>query len=391
MSTSTQRVSHKVSTFTESVIREMTRLALDHNAINLAQGFPNFPAPQSIKDAACRAIQDDINQYAITWGAPGFRAAIADKYQTFYGWEIDPNREITVACGSTESMIASILGLVDPEDRILVFEPFYENYRPDAVIAGASPVYVSLDPDQNWAFDFHQLEERIRDSRVRALILNSPNNPSGKVFNREELAKISELAQEYDFYVITDEIYEHIVYPGASHLPIALFPGMRDRTITISGLSKTFSITGWRVGYIIAPPDLTDAIRKIHDFLTVGAAAPLQEAGSLAMRMGKEYYQQLASDYLQRRDYFVKVLQEVGFKVWIPSGAYYVMVDISPLTELDDVTFVDQLIRDYGVAAVPGSSFFHRPELGRKFIRFAVCKTLEVLEEAAERLRKLKR
>jgi aminotransferase len=389
MSTSQQRVSHKVASFTESVIREMTRLALDNNAINLAQGFPNFPAPQSIKDAACQAIQDDINQYAITWGAPGFRAAVAEKYRTFYDWEIDPEREITVACGSTESMISSILGLVNPGDRVIVFEPFYENYGPDAVIAGASPVYVPLDPDQNWTFDFHQLEEKIRNNQIRALILNTPNNPTGKVFTREELAKISELAQSYDFYVITDEIYEHIVYDGEKHRPIALFPGMRDRTITISGLSKTFSITGWRIGYIIAPPDLTDAIRKIHDFLTVGAAAPLQEAGLVAMRMGKDYYQQLASDYQQRRDYFVKILQEVGFRVWKPSGAYYVMVDISALTDRDDATFVDQLIRNNGVAAVPGSSFYHRPEMGRQFIRFAFCKTLDVLEEAAERLKKL--
>jgi aminotransferase len=390
MSTSKQRVSHKVSTFTESVIREMTRLAHDHNAINLAQGFPNFPAPQSIKDAACQAIQDDINQYSITWGAPGLRAAVAEKYKTFYGWEIDPEREITVACGSTESMIASILGLVDPGDRVLVFEPFYENYGPDAVIGGALPVYVPLDPAQNWALDFHQLEQKIRAGRIRALILNTPNNPTGKVFTREELVKLSELAQSYDFYVITDEIYEHIVYDGESHHLIALLPGMRDRTITISGLSKTFSITGWRIGYIVAPPDLTNAIRKIHDFLTVGAAAPLQEAGSMAMRMGKEYYQQITSDYQQRRDYFVPVLQDIGFQVWKPSGAYYVMVDISPLTDVDDVTFVDQLIRDYGVAAVPGSSFFHKPELGRQFIRFAFCKTQDVLEEAAERLRKLK-
>ena len=391
MSTSKRRVSQKVVTFTESVIREMTRLALDHDAINLAQGFPNFPAPQSIKDAACQAIQDDINQYAITWGAPGLRRAVAEKYKAFYDWEIDPEREITVACGSTESMISSILGLVDPGDRVLVFEPFYENYGPDATIAGASPVYVPLDPSQNWAFDFHQLEARIRDNRIRALILNSPNNPSGKVFTREELAKLSELAQSYDFYVITDEIYEHIVYDGGSHYPIALFPGMRDRTITISGLSKTFSITGWRIGYIIAPPDLTDAIRKIHDFLTVGAAAPLQEAGSMALRMGKEYYQQLASDYQERRDYFVRVLEEIGFKLWKPAGAYYVMVDISPLTDMDDLTFVDSLIREYGVAAVPGSSFYHRPELGRQLIRFAFCKTLDVLENAAERLVKLKR
>ena len=272
---------------------------------------------------------------------------------------------------------------------MLVFEPFYENYGPDAAIAGASPVYVPLDPGQNWTLDFHLLEEKIRDNRIRALILNTPNNPSGKVFTPEELAKLSELAQSYDFYVITDEIYEHIVYDGENHHPLALFPGMKDRTITISGLSKTFSITGWRIGYIIAPPDLTDAIRKIRDFLTVGAAAPLQEAGAMALRMGKEYYQQLASDYQQRRDYFVKVLQDIGFKVWKPSGAYYVMVDISPLTDRDDVTFVNQLIRDYGVAAVPGSSFYHRPDLGRQFIRFAFCKTLDVLEEAAERLKPL--
>ena len=233
MSTSQQRVSHKVATFTESVIREMTRLALDHGAINLAQGFPDFPAPQSIKDAACQAIQDDINQYAITWGAPGLRAAVAEKYKTFYDWEIDPKREITVACGSTESMISSILGLVNPGDRVLVFEPFYENYGPDAAIAGASPVYVPLDPGQNWTLDFHLLEEKIRDNRIRALILNTPNNPSGKVFTPEELAKLSELAQSYDFYVITDEIYEHIVYDGENHHPLALFPGMKDRTLRL--------------------------------------------------------------------------------------------------------------------------------------------------------------
>ncbi|MEE2822020.1 MAG: aminotransferase class I/II-fold pyridoxal phosphate-dependent enzyme [Acidobacteriota bacterium] len=391
MSTSKHRVSHKVNTFTESVIRSMTRLALDYNAINLAQGFPDFPAPQSIKDAACQAIQDDVNQYAITWGAPRFREAIAQKYALFYDWEVDPEREITVACGSTESMISSILGLVDPGDEILIFEPFYENYGPDAVIGGAVPVYVSLDPNRNWALDFYQLEEKIRDSRIRALILNTPNNPSGKVFTRQELVKLSELAQSYDFYVITDEIYEHIVYDGGSHCPIALLPGMRDRTITISGLSKTFSVTGWRIGYIVAPPDLTNALRKIHDFLTVGAAAPLQEAGAIAMGVEKAYYQQLTHDYQERRDYFVKVLQEVGFKVWIPSGAYYVIVDISPLTDMDDVTFVKQLIQEHAVAAVPGSSFYHRTELGEKLVRFAFCKTMTVLEQAAVRLMELKR
>ena len=395
MSTSTRRVSRKVATFTESVIREMTRLAIEHDAVNLAQGFPNFPAPQEIKDAACQAIQDDINQYAITWGASGFRQAIADKYRDFYDWEIDPEKEITVACGATECMISSILGLINPGDQVGVFEPFYENYGPDAIIAGALPVYVSLDPDRNWEFDFQEIEKKIQDSQatggIRALILNTPNNPSGKVFSREELSKVSELAHAYDFYVITDEIYEHIVYDGECHHPMALLPGMRDRTVTISGLSKTFSVTGWRIGYIIAPPDLTDAIRKVHDFLTVGAAAPLQEAGSKALRMGRDYYQQLALEYQQRRDYFVGVLEEVGFKVWKPSGAYYIMVGISPLTDLDDIAFVDQLIRNYGVAAVPGSSFYHQPELGRRLIRFAFCKTMDVLEEAARRLSRLSR
>ena len=394
MPTSPNRISQKVTHFTESVIREMTRLAFQHDAINLAQGFPNFPAPQEIKSAACQAIQDDVNQYAITWGAPGFRQAITEKYREFYDWEIDPERELTVACGSTECMISSMLALVNPGDQVLVFEPFYENYGPDAIIAGASAVHVSLDADRDWTFDFQELEQKIQDARseggIRALILNTPNNPSGKVFSLEELGKLSELAQAYDFYVITDEIYEHIVYDGHGHHPIALFSGMRDRTITISGLSKTFSVTGWRIGYIIAPEDLTDGIRKIHDFLTVGAAAPLQEAGAKAMRTGRQYYEQLASEYLERRDYLVGVLQEVGFKVWTPSGAYYIMVDISPLTDLDDVQFVDQLIKHYGVAAVPGSSFYHRPELGRRFIRFAFCKTLDVLREAAERLLRLR-
>lgn len=395
MPTSPDRISQKVTHFTESVIREMTRLAFQYDAINLAQGFPNFPAPEEIKDAACQAIQEDINQYAITWGAPGFRRAISDKYKAIYDWEIDPEREITVACGSTECMISSILALVDPGDQILVFEPFYENYGPDAIIAGASPVYVSLDAEQDWTLDFQELEAKIQNAQpsggIRALILNTPNNPSGKVFSLEELGKLSELARTHDFYVITDEIYEHIVYDDHQHYPIALQEGMKDRTITISGLSKTFSVTGWRIGYIIASEDLTDGIRKIHDFLTVGAAAPLQEAGAKAMQTGRTYYERLAVDYRERRDYLVGVLKDIGFRVWTPAGAYYIMVDISPLTDLDDVSFVDQLIREYGVAAVPGSSFYHRPELGRRFIRFAFCKTLDVLREAAERLQRLQR
>lgn len=390
-----ERISQKAARFTESVIREMTRLAAQYNAINLAQGFPNFPAPQIIKDAACEAIQKDINQYSITWGSPALRQAIAHKYKDFYNWEINPEKEITVACGSTECMISSILALVNPGERVVVFEPFYENYGPDAIIAGASPVFVPLDPAQDWSFDVEALEQRVQAALskggIRALILNTPNNPSGKVFSLQELSQLAQLARRYDFYVITDEIYEHIIYDGKCHHPIALLPGMRDRTITISGISKTFSVTGWRIGYIIAPQDLTNAIRKMHDFLTVGAAAPLQEAAARVLSMEHEYYRRLAQEYAERRDYLLAVLQEIGFKVWKPSGAYYVMVDISPVTELNDVEFVRLLVKEYGVATVPGSSFYHDPQGGRRLIRFAFCKTMDVLREAAQRLARVRK
>lgn len=390
-----ERISQKAARFTESVIREMTRLAAQYNAINLAQGFPNFPAPQIIKDAACEAIQKDINQYSITWGSPTLRQAIAHKYKDFYNWEINPEKEITVACGSTECMISSILALVNPGERVVVFEPFYENYGPDAIIAGASPVFVPLDPAQDWSFDVEALEQRVQSALskggIRALILNTPNNPSGKVFSLQELSQLAQLARRYDFYVITDEIYEHIIYDGKCHHPIALLPGMRDRTITISGISKTFSVTGWRIGYIIAPQDLTNAIRKMHDFLTVGAAAPLQEAAARVLSMEHEYYRRLAQEYAERRDYLLAVLQEIGFKVWKPSGAYYVMVDISPVTELNDVEFVRLLVKEYGVATVPGSSFYHDPQWGRRLIRFAFCKTMDVLREAAQRLARVRK
>lgn len=390
-----ERISQKAARFTESVIREMTRLAAQYNAINLAQGFPNFPAPQIIKDAACEAIQKDINQYSITWGSPTLRQAIGHKYKDFYNWEINPEKEITVACGSTECMISSILALVNPGERVVVFEPFYENYGPDAIIAGASPVFVPLDPAQDWSFDVEALEQRVQAALgkggIRALILNTPNNPSGKVFSLQELSQLAQLARRYDFYVITDEIYEHIIYDGKCHHPIALLPGMRDRTITISGISKTFSVTGWRIGYIIAPEDLTSAIRKMHDFLTVGAAAPLQEAAARVLSMEHEYYQRLAQEYAERRDYLLAVLQEIGFKVWKPSGAYYVMVDISPVTELNDVEFVRLLVKEYGVATVPGSSFYHDPQGGRRLIRFAFCKTMDVLREAAQRLARVRK
>ncbi len=387
---SASRVSQKAARFTESVIREMTRLATRHQAVNLAQGFPNFPAPAWLKDAACRAIQDDVNQYAVTWGAPALRRAIAAKYEKTYAFSVDPETEITVACGATECMIAALLALVDPGQKVLVFEPFYENYGPDAVIAGASPVFVPLRRELGWAFDRDELARLIveaeREGGVRALILNTPNNPAGKVFSAGELARLAELAVAHDFYVITDEIYEHIVYDGLPHHLIASFPGMRDRTVTISGLSKTFSVTGWRLGYLLAPPDLTSAIRKMHDFLTVGAAAPLQAAAAVALQIDDGYYRRLAADYAERRDFLVPALKKIGFDVEPPSGAYYVMAGIEALTDLDDVAFVRRLIQDQGVAAVPGSSFYRRPQDGARQIRFAFCKTLDLLGEAIDRL-----
>jgi len=373
----------------------MTRLAQDYDAINLAQGFPNFPAPRFIKDAACEAIQADINQYSITWGAKSLRTAISDKYCASYGWDPDPEREITVCCGATECMIASVLAVVNPGERVLVFEPFYENYGPDTVIAGASPVFFPLNPESNWSFDREELEQTIRTSMgsggIRALILNSPNNPTGKVFSADELAWLADLAQRYDFYVITDEIYEHIVYDGHQHYPIALLPGMKERTITISGLSKTFSVTGWRIGYIIAPPDLTDAIRKMHDFISVGAAAPLQEAAAKALKVESDYYEDLSRLYVEKRDFLLQLLQQVGFRPWKPFGAYYAMADIRPVTSETDVSFAKILVQEHGVAVVPGSSFYHSADSGKHLIRFAFCKTLDVLERAGERLLRLKK
>jgi aminotransferase len=291
-------------------------------------------------------------------------------------------------------MIASILAVVDPEDQVLVFEPFYENYGPDAVIAGASPVFFPLNPDPNWSFDPDALEQTIRRNQerggIRALILNSPNNPTGKVFSAEELACLADFAKRYDFYVITDEIYEHILYDGNQHHPIAILPGMKERTITISGLSKTFSVTGWRIGYIIAPPDLTNAIRKMHDFISVGAAAPLQEAAAKALTADAGYYEDLSDLYVKKRDFILQMLEQIGFKLWKPYGAYYVMADIRPVTDLSDVSFARLLVEKYGVAVVPGSSFYHAAESGEHLIRFAFCKTLDVLESAGERLLRLR-
>ena len=387
-----RKISYKAGQFTESVIREMTRLAAQYGAINLAQGFPNFSAPDFIKEAACRAIRSDINQYAVTWGSAALREAIARNYQRFYDFEVDPESEVTVCCGATECMIASLLAVLDPGEHVIVFEPFYENYGPDAIIAGAIPHFIALDPENDFSFSRDELRELceslVHKGGVRALILNSPNNPSGKVFSTEELQWLAELAEEFDFYLITDEIYEHIIYEGL-HVPIATMGDARARTITISGLSKTFSVTGWRLGYIVAPPEVASAIRKMHDFLTVGAPAPLQDAAAVALDAPLEYYKGLSKEYGARRDIMLKALSKVGFRVWAPKGAYYIMADIAPLTQKTDVEFVRHMIRHVGVATVPGSSFFHRSERGANFIRFAFCKTIELLEKASQRLEKL--
>lgn len=377
-------LSRKAAQFTESVIREMTRLANLHGAVNLAQGMPDFPAPQEIKEIACRAIMSDVNQYAITWGAPRFRNAIAEKTGRHLGLDIDPEREITVTCGSTEAMIASLLAVIDPGDEVIVFEPFYENYGPDAILSGAIPRYVTLQPP-DWSFDSDRLAAAFNE-RTRAIIINTPNNPTGKVFSREELQRIAELCIRWDVIAVTDEIYEHILYDGSSHCAMATLDGMRDRTITINGLSKTYSVTGWRVGYAIASAALTAGIRKVHDFLTVGAAAPLQEAGAAALGLPDSYYRELASAYQQRRDTLLDGLRRAGLRCSVPRGAYYIMADISAVTALDDLEFTGHLVRDVGVAVVPGSSFFHRASDGSRYIRFCFCKRESTLLEAARRL-----
>ena len=358
----------------------MTRLAGRYGAINLAQGFPDFPAPEALKRAAAEAIDADINQYAITWGAKPFRDAIAAKYQRTYGVEFDPEREVTVCCGATEGMVASLLAVIDPGDEIVLFEPFYENYGPDSQLCGAIPRYVKLTaPD--WTFDPDELRAAFTP-RTKAIILNSPNNPTGKVFSRQELEFIAGLCQEFDVLAITDEIYEHILYDGATHIPIMSLPGMRERSILVNSMSKTYSVTGWRVGWVLAPPDLSDSIRKVHDFLTVGAAAPLQQAGVFALSLPDDYYRHLSTEYAARRDHLVQSLQSVGFKCFPPRGAYYVMSDVSAFGFADDTAFVRHLITDLGIAAVPGSSFYSPGGGGGQQVRFCFCKKYETLEMA---------
>ena len=381
-------ISSKVEQFTESVIREMTRLALQYSAINLSQGFPDFPAPQEVKDAAVRAIQQDINQYAITWGARNLRQAIAEKLKRGDHLEVDPESEITVCCGSTESMIASLLATVNPGEEVIVFEPFYENYGPDTILSGAHTRYVKLHPP-DWRFDPEQLK-RAFTPKTKAIIINTPNNPTGKVFQQEELDYIASLCQEWNCLAITDEIYDHILYDGHQHVRIMTMPGMRDRTLMINSLSKTFSVTGWRVGYVVASPQLTQAVRKVHDFLTVGAAAPLQEAGVVALGLPDEYFQTLRLKYTERRDRLLKYLECAGFLCYKPLGAYYIMTDISNFGFSSDVEFVRYLIQEIGVAAVPGSSFYHEPSVGNQQVRFCFCKRDETLDNAGHRLRRLK-
>jgi aminotransferase len=378
-------VAARTSVFTESVIREMTRLAMLHGAMNLAQGYPDFPAPAFIKQAAIDAINADINQYAITWGSPRLRKAIADKTRRFYGFDLDPDREITVTCGATEAMMATLLAVIEPGDEVIVFEPFYENYVPDAAMSGAKLVFVTLRPPA-FAIDLEELRKAF-SAKTRAIIVNTPNNPSGKVFTKEELLAIGALCQEFDALCITDEIYEHILYDDAVHVPVATLPGMYDRTITISGLSKTFSVTGWRLGYVLAKPELSNAIRKVHDFLTVGAPAPLQEAAASAMERADDYYPELRAMYRAKRDQLLLPLLEAGFTAHRPEGAYYIMADFGRLAFAgDDVQFAQFLTEKVGVAPVPGSSFYKDPAAGSHFVRFTFSKSEETLAEAGRRL-----
>ena len=407
---SKQRVSQKAASFTESVIREMSREAAKYGAVNLGQGFPDWPAPTDIKQKAKDAIDDDHNQYAITWGVKGFRDAIAEKTKWFLGMDIDPESEITVTCGSTEGMIAAAMATIDPGEEAVIFDPYYENYMPDTIISGARPRFVPLyRNDDGFYFDRDELRAAFNE-KTKAIIICNPNNPTGKVFTRDEMEYIAGLCKEFDALCFTDEIYEHIIYdreperneshgihesyasgPTPNHICMATLDGMRERTVVVNSLSKTYSVTGWRVGYCIAPPDITQAIRKVHDFLTVGAANPLQHAGAYALSLPPSYYDELQVEYQRKRDFIVPVLRDAGFKCDSPDGAYYVMADISDFGFENDIEFTKHLIREIGVAVVPGSSFYEHREMGSQMVRFCFCKMDETLEAAAENLQKLKR
>jgi aspartate/methionine/tyrosine aminotransferase len=378
----------RVGVFTESVIREMTRLAAIHGGINLAQGFPDFPAPADLVEAAARALREGYNQYAITWGAPAFRQALAEKVRWFNGIEVDPERHITVTCGATEAMMATLLASVNPGEEVIVFEPFYENYGPDTKLSGAVPRFVQLRLEPGFPFDPEEVRAQITP-RTKAIIINTPHNPTGKVFSRAELEFIADLCQRHNLLAITDEVYEHIVYDGQTHTTLAALPGMAERTVIINSISKSYSVTGWRVGWTIAPDAIADGIRKVHDFLTVGAAAPLQEAAITALRFPRTYYTDLAAMYQRKRDALLGILKDAGFRCLVPSGAYYIMCDISPFGYDDDYAFTMHLIKDIGVAPVPGSSFFHDPASGRRFVRFAFPKREETFDDVRARLARL--
>lgn len=386
--------SKKATQFTESVIREMTRLSQLHQAVNLSQGFPDFPAPDMVKDAAIAAIKADVNQYAVTWGARVLREAIAAQFTRRFGVPVVADEQVTVCCGATEAMMATMMAIINPGDEVIVFEPFYENYGPDAILSGATPRYVTLrEPDPHagrteWTFDPDELAAAFNE-RTKAIILNTPNNPTGKVFTRAELETIAAQCRKWDVLAISDEIYEHILYDGWAHVPIASIDGMAERTVTINSLSKTYSVTGWRVGWTISPPVLTGAIRKVHDFLTVGAAAPLQEAGAAALAAPDSYYAGLAASYRRRREMLLEILERHHFTCYPPRGAYYIMTDISAFGFSDDVAFAKHLVKEVGVAAVPGSSFYRNPAAGRTKLRFCFCKKDETLQEADRRLAKL--
>jgi aspartate/methionine/tyrosine aminotransferase len=384
-------ISKRVQGFTESVIREMTRVSAQYGGVNLAQGFPNFPPPRVLVEAAHRALDGDFHQYAITWGARNLREAIAQKFERFYGHRVDPDRQVTVCCGSTEAMLSTLLAVLDPGDEIVIFEPFYENYGPGAIISGAKPVFVPLEPP-DFSFDPDRLA-RAFTPRTRAIVFNSPNNPTGKVFSLRELELIAELCQRHNVIAITDEIYEHMVYDGLRHIPIATLPGMADRTVTISGVSKSYSVTGWRIGYTISPPEIAVGIRRAHDFVTVGAPAPLQEAAVTALNLPDSYYVSLREAYQARRDLLRGQLDKAGFRTFEPQGAYYILTECAHFLERyglpDDTAFAMYLIKEVGVATVPGSSFYAHPELGRTKIRFCFPKTDDVLLEAGQRLQRL--
>ena len=390
------QLSHKSTRFTESVIRGMTQLCLRYDAINLSQGTPVYQPPPEVKAAAIEAIQEGYNQYSITWGAPAFREAIAHKMTTFNCIPTDPDRNVTVTCGSTEGMLSSLLAIINPDDEIIIFEPFYENYGPDTIISGAKPVYVALQEtlasDGNsvrFTYDATELRDAF-SANTKAIVINTPNNPLGKVFTEAELQEIADLCCEYDCLAITDEIYEHMIYDDTSHLSIGSLPEMRDRTITVSGLSKAYSMTGWRLGYVIAPEILTDAIRKMHDFLTVGAPHPLQRAGVVALNLPPSYHATLVAKYDKNRKYLVESLTKAGFRCHEPEGAYYIMTDIADFGFPDDTTFAHWLVKEIGVGGVPGSSFYSRPHLGRTKFRFMFSMADDILAEAVERLMQIK-